>query len=69
MAVRGGEAGIIGAEVTIMPEKNNVAVAGTIQIGIGLGIPLEIHSQYGVTEVASFNIFDLLIRGCNYVLR
>ena len=65
----GGESWVLGVEATIMPDGEKIAVAGTIQLGIGIGVPFEIHSQYGATEVYSLNIFDLLSKGCEYVLR
>ncbi len=67
----GGECAVFGGEATIMHDvrKGSTSVAGTFQMGIGVGVPFEVHGQYGESRVVSFNLFDLLIRGCNYVLR
>jgi len=67
----GGECAVFGGEATIMPDarKGSTSVAGTFQMGIGVGVPFEVHGQYGESRVVSINIFDLLIRGCDYVLR
>ena len=66
-----GEGAVFGGEVTIMPipGEPTPAIAGTLQMGIGGGIPVETHAQYGETHVISFNLFDILIKGCEYVLR
>ena len=65
-----GEGAVFGGEVTIMPDhaKGSTSMAGTAQIGIGVGIPFELHSEYARGSVLPINIYDVLIAGCNYIL-
>lgn len=68
----GGEGVTFGGEVNIMPDtdkgkgKHSVAVTG--QIGIGVGVPLELHGERSFGYVYSFNIYDILIAECDYIL-
>lgn len=65
-----GEIAVFGGEVNIMPDlgKGNFSYALTGQLGFGVGVPLEFHGEYTRGFVLSFNIYDILILGCEYVL-
>ena len=70
----GGEVVVVGGEVAMFPDsgktgKNKVSVSGAVQAGVGVGIPVEIHGMYANSEVASVNLYDILISICDLILQ
>lgn len=67
----GGEGAVFGGEINIMPDPNKerLSFAGSLQLGVGFGIPFEMHGEYAKGYVFSFNIYDLLISGCDFLLK
>ena len=72
--VSGGEIAVGGIEVATFSDigengENKVAVSGTAQAGLGVGIPVEIHGEYSNSGVISVNLYDALISICDFLLR
>ena len=68
-----GEAfgGTLGGEVVLFPDKRkeeSTSMAGTIQFGIGAGVPVELHAEYAYTDVSSINIYSIVITLCDIIL-